>query len=210
MKENHIIVNKTARYYTGGELNEKTTRVWFVLHGFGQTAKSFLASFEPLMNDTAFFIAPEALNRFYLTGTGGSVGASWMTKEDRLNEIKDYVHYLDDLYEYFELDQFSAKITILGFSQGAPTITRWVNTTEHRIDNAIVYAGDVAPEILPLSGQSGLRKTKNYLIFGNRDEFITSKVIEKLKPTYTELNFTEIVFDGKHEVKVEVLKGLGI
>ena len=210
MKENHIIVNKTARYYTLGELNEGTTRVWFVLHGFGQTGKSFLSQFEPLMNDTSFFIAPEALNRFYLKGTGGQVGASWMTKEDRLNEIKDYLHYLDDLYEYFELEQFSVRTTVLGFSQGASTVTRWVNATEHRIDNLIVYAGEVGPEILPLSKHSGLRKTKNYLIYGNRDEYIAPEVIVKLKPVYTELNFTEIVFDGKHEVKMEVLKALKI
>jgi len=181
-----------------------------VLHGFGQTGKSFLSQFEPLMNDTSFFIAPEALNRFYLKGTGGQVGASWMTKEDRLNEIKDYLHYLDDLYEYFELEQFSVRTTVLGFSQGASTVTRWVNATEHRIDNLIVYAGEVGPEILPLSEHSGLRKTKNYLIYGNRDEYIAPEVIVKLKPVYTELNFTEIVFDGKHEVKMEVLKALKI
>ncbi|MES2619454.1 MAG: phospholipase, partial [Bacteroidota bacterium] len=90
MKENHIIINKTARFFTLGELNAKTKHVWIVLHGFGYDVKKFLSQFEPLLREEIFIIAPEALNRFYLKATAGLVGATWMTKEDRLNEIKDY------------------------------------------------------------------------------------------------------------------------
>jgi predicted esterase len=206
VKENHIIINKTARFFTLGELNAKTTQVWIVLHGWGYDVKEFLSPFESLLNEDTFIIAPEALNRFYLKGSGGKVGATWMTKEDRLNEIKDYIHYLNDIYKNFELDRFSGDINVLGFSQGASTATRWINATEHRVDLLIVYAGEVAPELFPLQSTSGLKKTKNIFIYGTQDEYFTPELLSQMKNQYREMNFTEIEFDGKHIIKPEVLK----
>src|SRR5580692_2153135 len=139
-RENHIIVNKTARYYTLGELSENTGSVCLLLHGHGHNAKNFLGAFKPLWNESKLFVAPEGLNRYYLKGFSGNVGVTWMTREDRLNEIKDYIHYLDDLYEFLELEKFTGIITALGFSQGASTVTRWVAATAYRVDNVIVYA----------------------------------------------------------------------
>lgn len=204
--EQHITVNKTARYYTSGTLNEKTKQVWIVIHGFRQNAKSFIAEFEPLATDTTLFVAPEALNRFYLTRQGKEVGASWMTREDRLNEIKDYINYLDTLYQSLGLSDFKGAITALGFSQGASTLTRWLDVTQNRVDRAIVYAGEVAPELLPLKEGSGLKRTKNYYVCGTRDEFFTPAALSLVKHAYSALNFTEIFFEGKHEINIEALK----
>src|ERR1051325_10016453 len=46
-------------------------------------------------------VAPEGLSRFYLSerATERRVGASWMTREDRLAEIADYLGYLDAVYD---------------------------------------------------------------------------------------------------------------
>ena len=186
ISENHITISKTARYFTLGRLSEKTRQIWIVIHGFRQSAKSFLQEFEPLATETNFFIAPEALNRFYLTRQGKDVGASWMTREDRLNEIKDYVNYLDQLYANLNLSDYNAKIIALGFSQGASTLTRWLNYTQHKIDTAIVYAGEVAPELLPLKETSGLKKTKNYYVCGTQDEFFTPAALSLVKNAYRE------------------------
>jgi len=208
IRENHVTISKTARYYTLGELTEKTKQVWIVIHGFRQTAKGFIADFEPLANDANFFIAPEALNRFYIDRQGTEVVASWMTREDRLNEIKDYVNYLDTLYQNLELGKFKGQITALGFSQGASTLTRWLDETQNRIDRAVVYAGEVAPELLPLKETSGLRKTHNYFICGTQDKFITAERISLAETAYAPLHFTDIFFEGKHEINVDALKGL--
>ena len=204
--EKHITVSKTARYYILGELNEKTQQVWIVLHGFRQNAKDFLKEFEPLANDTNLFVAPEALNRFYLTRQGREVGASWMTREDRLNEIKDYVNYLDTLYQNLGLADFKGQVNALGFSQGASTLTRWLDATKNKVDRAIVYAGEVAPELLPLKATSGLKRTQNYYVCGTRDEFFTPAALDIVKNAYLELNFTEIFFDGTHVINVDALR----
>ncbi len=206
MKENHIIVSKTARYYTLGELTGKTKQVWFILHGFGQNARYILRQVEPLYREDIFFIAPEALNRFYLKGSSGDVGATWMTKEDRVNEIKDYTSYLNNLYDSFEFERFSASVNALGFSQGSSTVTRWINNTNKRIGTLIVYAGEVAPELFPLRPDSGLRKSKNIFVCGTKDEYFNPEIVSKMKEAYREMNFTEIDFDGKHEINCGVLK----
>lgn len=208
-KENHIIINKTARYYTLGELNEHTKQVWFVLHGHGQLASSFIKKFEPLLRDDVFFIAPEALNYFYPKRGSMDVGATWMTKEDRLNQIKDYINYLNDVYENFDIDQYpNVKITALGFSQGASTVTRWVNATPHRIDRTIVYAGEVAPELVPLQDTSGLKKTENHFVYGTQDEFFKLDIFQEMKERYASVDFNFIEFEGTHEIYTEVLKPL--
>lgn len=209
MLEQHLIINKTARYYTLGNLNEHTKQVWFVLHGHGQLAGSFIKKLEPLLRNDVFFIAPEALNHFYLKRGSMEVGATWMTKEDRLNEIKDYINYLNDLYENFDLDQYpNIKITALGFSQGASTLTRWVNATQHRIDRAIIYAGEVAPELVPLQPTSGLSKTKNYFIYGTEDEFFKPTIFNEMIERYASIKLDLIQYEGTHEIYVDVLKPL--
>lgn len=120
MPEHHVKVSRTARYFTIGECSEKTRNVWIVCHGYGQLASYFIRNFESLttQGDT-LIVAPEALSRFYLAGTGGRVGATWMTREDRLHEITDYLDYLDTLL--LTISQplpADVKVFVLGFSQG--------------------------------------------------------------------------------------------
>ncbi len=98
-KEQHIQVQRTARYFQIGEASPKIQRIWYVLHGYGQLASFFAKHFEKIADEKTLVIAPEALSRFYSDGTGGRVGATWMTKEDRLNQIDDYIFYLDALHQ---------------------------------------------------------------------------------------------------------------
>src|SRR6266550_1297389 len=128
VSEHHLSVARTARYYTLGEPG--ATEVWFVCHGYGQLAGRFLRRFEPIADGSRLVVAPEGLNRFYV-GSGEHrdqpVGATWMTREDRLNEIADYVKYLDAVYaDVFGGKPTAARVRALGFSQGAAPGTRGV------------------------------------------------------------------------------------
>src|SRR5438445_8877211 len=102
MQEHHLAVAKTARYYSLGEPGPATRQLWFVCHGYGQLAGRFLRHFEPLDDGSRVIIAPEGLSRFYLSESPAErrVGASWMTREDRLVEIGDYVRYLDAVHDH--------------------------------------------------------------------------------------------------------------
>ena len=100
MQEHHLEVKRTARYFTLGTLDENTEQIWFVLHGYGQLAQFFIKKFSVLDDGKTFLVAPEALSRFYLEGVTGRVGATWMTREERSNEVADYVFYLNQLVPY--------------------------------------------------------------------------------------------------------------
>ena len=181
MAEKHsIITQKTARVFTYGQLTEKTKLVWIVTHGYGFLAEFFIKKFEELNPDENFVIVPEALNRFYLKDMSGRVGASWMTTEDRENEIKDYILYLDNVYETL-ISQTSAKIVGFGFSQGAATIARWALQTHNRLNRIVFWGGSIPNDCL--NDIPKLNSLHPYLLVGDSDEFITPERKEEVMKT---------------------------
>lgn len=207
MQEHRITVSRTARYCTLGRPDRE---VWFVLHGYGQLAARFLRHFEPLDDGTRLIVAPEALSRFYLTDspTERRVGATWMTREDRLAEIEDYVRYLDAVYEDVmrSINRAQIKVTVLGFSQGATTACRWTALGASKIDRLIVWGGEV-PSDVDLRRQ--LRLT---LVYGSRDEYFTPKVVAATEARLREqgVPYELVPFDGGHEIAAPVLKVLAL
>jgi hypothetical protein len=114
MKEVNIEFTYKTRYYTKGELGSSTKNIWFVLHGYGQLAKYFLNKFNIVSEAGAYVIAPEGLSKFYLEDvtsrahTGNNrVGATWMTRENRLTDIENYITYLNRIYYQMTLKERS-------------------------------------------------------------------------------------------------------
>jgi len=143
--EHHIEVTRTARYWTLGDPGARD--VWIVIHGYKQLARRFLRRFEPIAAPGRRIVAPEALSRFYASaepgrhGPASVVGASWMTREDRLVEIRDYVAYLDRVAEAVVPPE--ARVTVLGFSQGTATAARWAVLGDVRVARLVLWAGYV-------------------------------------------------------------------
>lgn len=207
-KSNHIAVSKTARYFTLGELNIATSEVWFVLHGYAQLASDFIEDFEVLNDGSRFIVAPEGLNRFYARGFGGKPAATWMTSEDREKEISDYVTYLDTLYASLNIPS-RVKVVVLGFSQGVTTASRFIHHTSHKIDEFILYSGEIGKELTePISLK--IKAVKATYITGDKDPFITPEKHERVYALMHELNANIIEFEGGHEVKKEILLKLGV
>ena len=99
MDEHRLSVPRSARYFTAGADSRTARDIWFVLHGYGQLVGRFLCYFVGLSDGQRMVVVSEAFSRFYLEGdVRDKVGASWMTREDRLAEIDDYVHYLDVVF----------------------------------------------------------------------------------------------------------------
>ena len=123
MRKHSIKIEKTAYYYSIGELNNETNEIWIACHGYGQLAKYFITKFECLEKQNRFIIAPEGFNKFYINGYSGRVGANWMTKEQRVDEIDDYCLYLEQLTDLITKQAHQkCKIKIIGFSQGLSLI----------------------------------------------------------------------------------------
>jgi predicted esterase len=192
--------------------------VWFVLHGFGQLAGYFIRDFAPLDDGTRLIVAPEALSRFYLgetTGAGSGdarVGATWMTREDRLTEIADYVGYLDALYAHvFTLaDRGGVTVVALGFSQGVATACRWVARGSSRIDRLVLWAGLVPPEIEGARDAAPFRALHVTRVLGLRDEYATPELVRAEDERLAALGIAArlVRFDGGHELHAKTLQAL--
>ncbi len=174
MQKHQLIVPKTARYFTLGELDENTKTVWFVIHGYGQLAEYFIKKFKVLDDGKTFIIAPEALSRFYLNGFNGRVGATWMTREERENEITDYINYLNLLYDTVlsESKNKDLKINILGFSQGTATVARWCMNEHIHYHRLILWAGYFGNGIQDVINAEKVADKDVILCYGKEDEFL--------------------------------------
>ncbi|MBL0015778.1 MAG: hypothetical protein IPP17_04890 [Bacteroidetes bacterium] len=70
--------------------------------------------------------SPRRPFRFYLDGKWDRVGATWMTKEDRLFEIDDHIEFLNRLQASLPEAQHQPETIVLAFSQGTATAWRWL------------------------------------------------------------------------------------
>ena len=209
--EHQFKIEKTVRYFTHGNI-ETAKNIWVVLHGYGQLPYYFIRKFESLNPNENYIIAPEGMHRFYLEGTSGRVGASWMTKEARLSDIEDNMNYLEVLTKKFlKTHSFSKKI-LLGFSQGGATATRFHESGTFNADIFILWASVFPPDLDFDPSQSSLMKSQNYFVLGKNDPYFKGKEAEVKKLFKSkDFNFKTIDFDGKHDIDsallIEITKG---
>ena len=218
MQEHHIAVTRAARYFTLGEWSRAGGDVWFVLHGYGQLAGRLLRHFESLAGEGTLVVAPEGLSRFYVgemseRAADRKVGASWMTREDRLAEIADYVRYLDAVYATVRTgrERSRARVTVLGFSQGTATACRWLAQGVAHAERLILWGGEIPPDLDLVAARERLAGVDLTLVAGRRDEFITPKILarERERLTTHGISFRVVEFDGGHEIDERVLRELG-
>jgi predicted esterase len=170
MQEHHLHVRRTARYHALGDIRTAKA-IWIVVHGYGQLARFFLNHFEEVGEELCV-VAPEGLSRFYLDPEHQRVGATWMTREDRLHEIDDHVAYLDQLVAVL-LKGAGRPLPVhaLGFSQGVATVSRWSLRGTTQLDRLVFWAGSIPPEL----DREALRpwRTKQVdLVLGVTDQFL--------------------------------------
>lgn len=209
MEHYTLKVEKTAHYYTLGEVTEKTKYLWFVTHGYGQLASSILRKFEGLDTAENVIVAPEGLNRFYWDFKKGIVGASWMTKQDRLDEIEDYSRFLSLVFDDFKSKiSGDCKVILFGFSQGCATQIRWILRGSPEFRHLILWGG-MLPEDIDYQPFTHLFKDKKIdFVCGDEDEFINLEQINwHLDFAQKQgLKINHIPFKGKHEILTDVLE----
>ena len=176
MEARRLTVTRTARYYVLGDVDGGWEELWFALHGYGQLAGRFLREFDGLAGPGRLLVAPEGLSRFYLRGTRGRVGASWMTREERADEVADQVVYLDTLRDVLEgqRDRHRGpwRTGVVGFSQGTATAGRWALRGARPLERVVLWGGGF-PEDLhgAVEGATrGLEALSIALVTGEADE----------------------------------------
>jgi predicted esterase len=204
----NINIQKTGRISVHGQI-EKSKTLLIALHGYGQLVPYFIRKFHQVNSDDILVIAPEGLHRFYLNGTSGRVGASWMTKEARLDDIEDNINYLNQVYSVYNQNHTFQKVIVLGFSQGAATAARWIEKTEFRIDAFIQWAGVFPPDLEINANNSKWQSLKHFYVVGNQDPYFAENSNDAYNQSewLKKHNFHPEIstFEGKHDIDAATL-----
>ena len=214
LQEHHLSTPRTARYYVLGENAQAPAEIWIVCHGYGQLAGRFLSRLDALDDGRRLIVAPEGLSRFYVDGTGpvSKVGASWMTREDRVGEIEDYVRYLDAVYDAAcrPVHREGVALTVFGFSQGVATASRWAVRGKRKVDRLVLWAGLLPPELDPGAHQAALNALDLVFVLGDRDEFTGGAALAQQQAALERaaVRYRLITFDGGHRIDADALRRL--
>jgi len=209
MEKKKISVSKTARYFQAGSISNKTKNIWFVFHGYGMLGEFFIKKFESLVDSETIIIAPEATSRFYLNNKYERVGASWITKVDKDDDIIDNANYLNQLYNNI-LSQIGCEqinLNILGFSQGGSTACRWALNEKFKINSICFWGSDIPKECLTEKYRNRWSTMKISIIIGKEDTLIPLEYREKFRDLINdyELNYSLVEYDGDHRIIENVL-----
>lgn len=204
MTENKLSIEKTIRYFTIGDI-EKAKYLLITLHGYGQLPSYFGRKFEELTNEF-FVVIPEGMHRFYLEGSSGRVGASWMTREAREDDIQDNLNYLNRLINSITSNKSFEKIFLLGFSQGGATAARFFysNLT---IDHLILWACIFPPDLI-IENEVRTVSKSNLFILGNQDPYFSENQFSDTLNFYSNLGYKTIQYTGNHSIDSGILKDL--
>jgi len=218
VQEHTIRVPRTARYYTLGRERDPE-EIWICCHGYGQLASAFASHLSPLDNGRRLIVVPEALSRFYIDdpakehGPESPVGATWMTRAARGQEIADYVEYLDLLCRAVRtsLERDPTAVCALGFSQGAATASRWATMGQERVSRLVLWGGVLPPDLDLEAARDRLRDADLTIVVGERDGYAGEGRLQELDARLAgvEVPYRLLRFAGGHRLDADVLRMLG-
>ncbi len=207
MSTHFLEVRQQQRVDVLGELNANTTDIWLALHGYGQLVEYFQRHFRESVSSSRAFVFPQGAHKFYLQGTEGRVGASWMTKEDRLTDIDNQRFYLDEVCNWASNQAPKARFHMLGFSQGVATGMRFLGYSKVTFHSLLAWAGSWPPD-LDEKSQLATRALHMSAWFGTKDPFVDeAKKQERIKHYKENYSIVPDVgtYEGKHTFDSNIL-----
>ncbi|MEQ8909110.1 MAG: hypothetical protein RIC95_07950 [Vicingaceae bacterium] len=192
-----IKIERSAHYFLQLPSKEINS-VLFVIHGYAQQADEFLSEFEYLKNTQTLVVAPEGLSLFY--NKKREAVASWMTSRHREDEMNDYIHYLNALYEKIKREYDFDKTAVLGFSQGVSTSLRWVCKMPENTVEYFACSGSIPPELKANDFRN--QNIKAQYFYGDEDRLISTQNAEEQFLRLKELTIEahDHPYSGGHEV----------
>lgn len=204
--EKQVYYQTTNSYSTLNQLTPDTKNVWMVCHGLGYLSRYFIRYFNRLDPKENYIISPQAPSKYYQDKNFNYVGGSWLTRENRKKETENVLHYLDAVYraEHIPKDK---KLILLGYSQGVSVIARWMASRKIEAAILVLHSGGI-PKELTSDDFKFMTKTKIFLLYGTKDEYLTeTRIVEETRRAHELFgNKVKIVpFEGKHEVNRELI-----
>jgi predicted esterase len=221
-----LTVARTARYATVGADPAHATQLWIAFHGYAHRASDFVAPFIDVVPSHVRVVAPEGLSRFYLEmprpdgGHLARTGASWLTRDDREDELRDALAMLQSVVAREHAAITNARgerpvVCVLGFSQGVAMSMRWVveaarnpamGTRDH-VYRHVLWAGGLAHDVEDDALRAAWRDTRVEVVWGTRDRFASETAREAVRMRFGRLGMTPEAhsFEGGHRLDAPLL-----
>ena len=202
MKEGQIEFVQRRRFYhnefTGKE------KILIALHGYGQLGQFFFRKFSSIEDQIGLLI-PEGPHRFYLEGSSGRVGASWMTKEWRAQDIEENNRYLLELISNIQNKHPNCALYLLGFSQGGASAARLYEAAPGLFSTLILWASVFPPDV----EKNQFKENQDlHFVIGKDDPYFVGESREKTIEVYRQQGFHIHEFEGLHDIEATTLKML--
>lgn len=194
--------------YTMRKATTSTQTLVYVLHGYGQLAEYFIRKVQDVLPETVTFVAPEGMHRFYLNGTSGRVGASWMTKEARELDIRENTEMLDHLHEALLAELQPERVIVIGFSQGGATAARWIANGHSRIDAFVSWASVFPADVAFPTAVIAAKAPQRIFVLGTEDPYFNATAMAEAIHSYQQLGFEIVRFDGGHDLDAALVTQL--
>ena len=195
-----IAVQQKTIYYREGD----GSKLLFVLHGYGQLAKFFIRQFKHLTHEGYTVIAPEGLHHFYLEGTSGRVGASWMTSENREQDIHNYLAYLKEVFQHIQSEKNGKKFQFWVLVKVYSTAFRWIAEGYLRPKQFLICSGLIPPDVDLVLNKMVFNPIKMTYFSGIHDPYRTEASVKQFYEDVTKNKFEMglVNFEGVHEVSI--------
>lgn len=184
-----------GRYLVDIPEHSRATLVGF--HGYKENAAINIDVLHRIAGDRPIgLISIQGLHRFY--SSGGTVVASWMTKEDREHAIADNVDYVGHVLTAVAGEfGITRPLIYAGFSQGVAMAFRTAALVQRPCDGLLLLASDVPPDVAPLAASL----PKILLGRGTQDEFYSAAQAAKDLGVLRAagVSVREQVFEGGHQ-----------
>ncbi|PQB04200.1 alpha/beta hydrolase [Aureitalea marina] len=204
--EKRINYQASNTYSTLNKLSADTQRIWMVFHGMGYLSRYFIRHFKNLDPVKNYIIAPQAPSKYYQGPDFKHVGASWLTREDTVNETDNVLNYVEGVWQA-ELAHTNCELIVLGYSQGVSIATRWLAKYQRRCDQLIIHSGGLPKELTAKDFSHFQETTKVHYVFGNSDPYINQDRLDLERKRAEALfgSVQERPFKGAHVVNEEYL-----
>lgn len=206
--EKKVLYTASNTYSTLNELTYKTKNTWFAFHGMGYLSRYFLKYFQNLNPDENFIVAPQAPSKYYQGKNFNYVGASWLTKENTLEETHNVLNYTDHVSANENILKNQENLVIFGFSQGVSVALRWVASRKINCKKIVIHSGGIPKELKPEDFLFLDKNTTVLLIYGTQDEYLTKERMDSEMKMAVNLfgeRLQVLSFDGNHSVNTELL-----
>lgn len=201
--EKKVSYTASNSYSTLNEFTYKTKNIWFSFHGMGYLSRYFLKYFDHLDTSENYIVAPQAPSKYYQGKKFNYVGASWLTKENTVEETKNVLSYIDAVSQNELISNKENKLIIFGFSQGVSVALRWIASRKINCKTICIHSGGIPKELTAEDFDFLDENTQVFLVYGIQDEYLTEERMNseiKMAESLFGERLQIVSFEGNHSV----------